>query len=58
MTGLELTRKYAYMTEAQWIILESLRKPLGLTVSEYISHAITIAAANAKEQNDRPRPRL
>lgn len=52
VTGLDLTRKYAYMPDDQWALLERLRKPLGLSVSEYISHAIKIAASQAKEQND------
>lgn len=52
VSGLELVRKYAYMPEDQWSVVEILRQPLGLSVNQYISHLI-IAAAKAKESNDR-----
>ena len=48
VSGLELVRKYAYMPQDQWAVVETLRQPLGLSVSQYISHLI-IAAAKAKE---------
>lgn len=56
VSGLELVRKYAYMPQEQWAVVETLRQPLGLSVSQYISHLI-IAAAKAKESNDRTRTR-
>lgn len=53
VSGLELVRKYAYMPEDQWSVVEALRAPLGLSVSQYISHIILIAAAKAKDSNER-----
>jgi hypothetical protein len=57
VSGLQLVRKYAYMPEDQWQVVDALRMPLGLSVSQYISHLI-IAAAKAKESNDRTRPSI
>ena len=51
VSGLELTRKYSYMSDEQWRVVDTLRLPLGLTVSQFISHLV-IAAAMAKESND------
>lgn len=53
VSGLALIRKYAYMPQDQWTVLDDLRRPLGLSVSQYISHLI-IAAAKAKETNVYP----
>lgn len=55
ISGLQLVRKYAYMPEDQWQVVEALRLPLGLSVSQYLSHLI-IKAAKAEESNDRTCP--
>ena len=55
VSGLELTRKYAYMSDEQWRVVDDLRLPLGLTVSAYISHLV-IKAEMAKGNNDKSRP--
>lgn len=50
VSGLEMTRSYAYMTPEQWTLVDTLRAPLNLTVSQYLSNLV-IAAYKAKESN-------
>ena len=47
----ELHRAYVYMPNSQWAAVEALRANTTMSVSQYLAHLITAAAAAAKETN-------
>ena len=55
-TGVELLRRYAYLSANQWTDVDALCNSTGLSVSQYFSRLVAIEAAKAKEQNVCTRP--